>query len=517
MIEKAKKSWANSGPARALRGPHRKKILWGAGIAVVVIVAAFVANNFFGARTAPFQQAGNYQTEPAQIGVLVETISATGNVEAGQLALLEWRTTGIVEEVNVVEGQEVQRGDVLASLQLNSLPETVIQAQADLLEAQQALEDFYASFEGLALAEAQQTVANARDTYEDALYTYNSLITTADDLTIQDAHADILFATEPLKKALERYEDLANKPETNENRARAVQALYAAQSVYDAAVRTYNSLTGTGTETQIAIYQADVDVAEQAYNEAQADYERLLAGPTDAEIAAAESGVAAAEANLKQGLIEAPFDGVVSLSLPQIGDYVVADEEAFELQNPATYFVQVEVNELDINQIAVGQAASVVLDAMQDTTYLAGVVKVGSIGDDSSGVVNFTVVVELVAPDELIKSGMTAVVEIETSTGSEALLIPNQAVRLENGQQVVYVLGANGALFPVEVKIGASSSTHSELVEGDIQPGDAIVLNPPTEVIQAGGGFFFTGGGSGGGPPPGGFPVGGGPPQGGGN
>jgi HlyD family secretion protein len=495
MIEKAKNSWANSRLAQALRGPNRKKILWGVGISAAVLVAALVANNFFGARAARFQQAGNYQTATAEIGVLVETIAATGNVEAGQLALLGWLTTGIVEEVNVIEGQEVQRGDVLASLQLSSLPETIILAQGDLLDAQEALEEFYSSFTGLALAEAQQTVATARDAYEDALYAYNSLITTADDLTIQDAQADILFATEPLKEALEKYEDLAHKPETNENRANAVQALYAAQSVYDAAVRTYNSLTGTGTETQIAIRQADVDVAQEAYNEAQAEYERLVAGPTDAEITAAESAVAAAEANLKQGLIEAPFDGVVSLSLPQIGDYVVANEEDFELQNPSTYFVRVEVNELDINQIAVGQAASVVLDAMQDTTYPARVVKVGSIGDDSSGVVNFTVVVEIVEPDDLIKSGMTAVVAIETGTGVEALLIPNQAVRLENGQQVVYVLGPNGTLVPVEVKIGGSSSTHSEIIEGDIQPGDAIVLNPPTDVVLPGGGLLFGGGG----------------------
>jgi HlyD family secretion protein len=515
MIERAKKFWANSRVAQGLRGPNRKKILWFAGIAAVLLVAAVSANTFFRGPASRFPQAGEYQTETAEIGVLVETIAATGNVEAGQLALLGWRTTGIVEEVNVIEGEEVQRGDVLASLQLNSLPETVIQAQADLLEAQQALEDFYASFEGLALAEAQQTVANARDTYEDALYAYNSLITTANDLTIQDAQADILFATEPLKEALEKYEDLAHKPETNENRAHAVQALYDAQSVYDAAVRTYNSYTGTGTETQIAIAQADVDVAEQAYNDAQTEYERLLAGPTDAEIAAAESAVAGAEANLKQGLIEAPFDGVVSLSLPQVGDYVVAEEEAFELQNPSTYFVQVEVNELDINQIAVGQAASVVLDAMQDTTYAASVVKVGSIGDDSSGVVNFTVVVEITEPDDQIRSGMTAVVEIETSSGAEALLVPNQAVRLEEGQQVVYVLGSGGALIPIPVKIGASSSTHSQLIEGDIQPGDAIVLNPPTEVIQAGGPFFFGGGG----PPQGGgeFQVERAPANGGGN
>jgi multidrug efflux pump subunit AcrA (membrane-fusion protein) len=123
--------------------------------------------------------------------------------------------------------------------------------------------------------------------------------------------------------------------------------------------------------------------------------------------------------------------------------------------------------------------------------------------------VTFSVIVEILEPDDQIKSGMTAVVEIETSTEEEALLIPNQAVRLENGQQVVYVLGQNNSLQPVEVTIGASSSTHSEVLEGDIQGGDLIVLNPPTTVNLPEGGAFFFGGGAG----PGGGGGGGEQPQ----
>jgi HlyD family secretion protein len=108
--------------------------------------------------------------------------------------------------------------------------------------------------------------------------------------------------------------------------------------------------------------------------------------------------------------------------------------------------------------------------------------------------------VQITAPDENIKSGMTSVVEIETSTDKEGLLIPNQAIRLEDGQQIVYVMGTDGSLTSVPVTIGASSNTHSEVVEGNIQPGDLIVLNPPTATITGGNGaFFFGGGGPGGG------------------
>jgi HlyD family secretion protein len=499
-----------NGPiGKVMAWPQRKKIIW--GVAALAAVAALVVGfNTFrrqGQNQLQPGASGSYQTEAAQVGVLVDTVSATGNVEANQLALLNWQTTGIVEDVNVSEGQQVKRGDTLATLQLSSVPEEVISAQADLLTAKQDLQDFYDSFTGVALATAQQTVADAQQTYEDALYTHNSLLSPSKDLTVQDAYAAVVLARAPLDKALKNYEKLANRPQDNANRAHAVQALADAQSVYDAAVRTYNALAGTATDTETAVAAADLAVAQAAFTDAQAEYERLVAGPTAEEIAAAEANVAAAEAVLNQRLIQAPFDGTVTLAKPQVGDYVKQDEAAFELQNPTSYFVEIQVNELDINQIEVGQNASVVLDAMTDVTYPAQVVKVGSIGNESSGVVTFTVIVQITAPDENIKSGMTSVVEVETSTDKEGLLIPNQAIRLENGQQIVYVMGPDGSLNPVPVTIGSSSTTHSEVVEGNIQPGDLIVLNPPTTVIiNNNGGFFFRGGGpaggDGGGQPP---------------
>lgn len=496
MLQKIKTTWQNSRLASALKGPNRKKILLFGGIALAVLLVGLFAYNAVSNRASGFPNAqitGSFQMEPISMGVLADTVSATGTIEAGQLALLNWQTTGIVEDVNVTEGQEVKRGDTLATLQLNSVPEEVISAQAELLRAKQGLEDFYASFEGVALAEAQKAVADAQDAYEDALYTYNSLITPANDLALENAYADIILAELDMREALREYKKFNDKPDYNLNRIHTLQQYYDYKSVYDAAVRTYNSLSGTGTDTQILVAQANVDVAEQAFLAAQAEYERLSAGPTDDEIAAAEAEVAAAEAVLNRRLIEAPFDGIVTLAKPQEGDYVEADEAAFELQNPSTYFVEIEVNELDINQIAVGQTANVVLDAMTDVTYPAEVVKVGSIGDDSSGVVTFSVIVQITEPDAQIKSGMTAVVEIETSTGQESLLIPNQAVRLEDGQQIVYIMGPNDTLLPVEVTIGASSSTYSQVIEGNLQEGDLIVLNPPTETIVPQGQFFARG------------------------
>jgi HlyD family secretion protein len=57
----------------------------------------------------------------------------------------------------------------------------------------------------------------------------------------------------------------------------------------------------------------------------------------------------------------------------------------------------------------------------------------------------------------------------------EALLVPNHAVQSHAG---VYILDHDGNLELVEVALGASSDKYSQVLDGNLNPGDLIVLNP---------------------------------------
>jgi HlyD family secretion protein len=123
------------------------------------------------------------------------------------------------------------------------------------------------------------------------------------------------------------------------------------------------------------------------------------------------------------------------------------------------------------------------------------VTEVASVGQSDQGVVNFIVTVELTDADEQVKPGMTAAATITVSELNDILLIPNRAVRTLDGERVVYVMN-NGAPVPVPVTLGRSSDTQSEVLESDLQEGDLIVLNPPTDFSQFGpGGQGGPGGG----------------------
>jgi multidrug efflux pump subunit AcrA (membrane-fusion protein) len=115
----------------------------------------------------------SFQTSKAEQGTLTATVGATGTVRARQSAILLWQAAGIVDSVNVEVGDPVQKDAVLATLEKTSLPQNVILAEADLVSAQEALEDLLKS--DTARAKAIITLRDARDAYERALEYRDSL------------------------------------------------------------------------------------------------------------------------------------------------------------------------------------------------------------------------------------------------------------------------------------------------------------------------------------------------------
>ncbi len=92
--------------------------------------------------------------------------------------------------------------------------------------------------------------------------------------------------------------------------------------------------------------------------------------------------------------------------------------------------MDVQVSEVDINSVKVGQPVTLSFDAIVGKEYSGEVVEVAQAGASSQGVVSFTVTVELTDADESVKPGMTAAVNIVVQEIKDAILVPNRAVRL---------------------------------------------------------------------------------------
>jgi len=108
---------------------------------------------------------------------------------------------------------------------------------------------------------------------------------------------------------------------------------------------------------------------------------------------------------------------------------------------------------------------------------------VARVGTSSGGMVNFDVTIEILNPDEQVLPGMTAAVNVIVNQLEGVLTVPNRAVRLVDNKQVVYLL-KNNVPTKVEITIGASSDTVSEIVSGNVKGGDLVILNPPSSFLD---------------------------------
>lgn len=466
-----------SGKSKSLIGGMSKKArIW---LIIGVVVLAIVLFVVISGVRARANAASAYQTTTVERGTLTATIGATGNVRASQTAIINWQTSGTVETVNVGVGDRVLAGDVLASLAPTSLAQNVTLAQADLVTAQRNLDSVLQS--STLRAQAQLDVVNAQKSYNSANYTLNSMLAPnhgGTSANILNARAQLTLAQNTYDQTKSMYDSVKDRPDTDVGKAQAYTSFYNAQQALLRAQSNYNFFILVPSGTDIDAARAKLALAQAQLDDAQREWTRLKDGPDPSDVDAAKARVDAAQATINFSRLMAPFAGTVTVTDPMVGDQVSPGTSGFRVDDLSHLLVDVQVSEVDINSVTVGQLAVVTFDAVLGREYHGKVVEVSRVGTSVQSVVNFNVTVELTDPDADVKPGMTASVTITIQSLDNVLLVSNRAVHLVNGQRVVYVL-RNGQLFEIPLTLGASNDTMSEVTSGDLSTSDVLVLNPP--------------------------------------
>jgi len=406
-----------------------------------LLVVILVASAFVFVRRSRADTTSQFQTAKAERGNLTATIGATGTVRAMQSAVLIWQAAGTVDTVNVKVGDNIPSDFVMAYLAKTSLPQSVIMAEADLADAQKSLDEL-----------------------------------TNSDTTRAQAVIDLKNAQEVYDKAANYLHYLQNSKKVPQSETRLFLETKRNSWMYIYKTKTFK---GPAPEDWITDAANDLALKKSQLEDAQQEFDRLNNGNM-ADISAAQARVAAAQSTLNLARVVSPFAGTVTEAYPLPGDQVGAGATAFRLDNLSSLLVDVKVSEVDINNVTMGQPVSLTFDAILGKEYHGQVVEVTQAGTADQGVVNFTATVELTDADSMVKPGMTAAVNIVVEEMQDVLLVQNRAVRLVDGQRVVYVL-ENGQPVKKAISLGSSSDTLSVVASGEIKEGDMIILNPPAE------------------------------------
>jgi HlyD family secretion protein len=458
------------------------KKAWLIGLAVVIVLGIFlVVNN---TRQAQQKLLASMQTVAAKKGDLVAIVGATGTVNANQSASLSWQTNGRVAIINVKLNDLAVKDQVLAELDPTSVSQTINSARADLVGAKRNFEDVLQS--ATAEADAYLTLVKAEDKVKTTKsdrdqWNYKN----TDWIKVYQARSEFLMAANELKKAQYAYDTNITHPSENSNPKIIAEALATAQLANDKALRNLNLIIGRSYDNSVAEDFANYDLAKAKADDARRAWERVANGPNKDDIEAAQARVDAAESSVKMAKIISPFAGTVTQVDAKVGDEVKAGIVSFRVDDLSRLLVKVEIPEVDVNRVKVGQRVELTFDAVLGSKYTGTVTEVDPVGTDNQGVVNFTVSIELKDGDGEVRPGMTAAVNIVVSEIKDVLIVPNRAISKKSGNYVVYVL-KNNQVSGIPVEIGASSDVETEITKGDLKESDMVIVNPPTQLFTPG-------------------------------
>ena len=471
-----------------------KKSPWGTILIVLLILLIIAAlGTFLVVRLNLSQQLTQADTLVKNLSVTTTRVkegvfsltlqNITGTVRSGQTVDLNWQTGGTVSEILVKVGDHVVKDQVLAYLDETTLDQDVLNAQLDIIDAQNDYDALVNNTDKI--ASTLSAMVQAEKTLEDAQTRLDSMdISRVSDVNLLIARDTAAVAQLNYERALDRFDKVRDAPLESEGRKKALGDVGGYRSVRDNALAQYNWYLGEIDQMELQSREAAVGLAKAELEEAEYQYQKALKGPTDAEKMQAQAKIDAYQKKIDSSKIIAPFDGTVTRMDAKAGDVITYDSAssarnifAARIDDISTFYMDFTVSELYINSIKEGMPVKVSFAAIPDRVYNGIVYKVSDVGTQSGWNVSFSATIALTDADENSKAGMTADLTLEVARIDEALYVPQSAVLMEEGKYSVNLKTASGEMEYVPVEIGLISGTNVQIISDRVKGGDEIQLD----------------------------------------
>jgi len=373
---------------------------------------------------------------PLPAAIANTQIVVDGRLVPRETVVLGFNSTGEISEVLVEEGDVVKAGDVLARLgNREGLESNIANAKLELTSAQQELLSAQDARDQLnrdlpeRQTQALQALTDAKDALRKADIKYQNINSPASTADLNEARANYSVTKNRLEKAQEDFDPYEKRSDTNLQRAYYLSRLADAQRKFEAAEKNLNKLLGGTSGFFESQSEAELEIAQDRLEQAQKDYDTLMAGPDPDEVALAENRIKTAEARIKNAQaqltasqaalsdleMKSPFDGTVGRMSIHSGEWVTPGQPILLLADLDHLRVETsDLSERDIPKVKIGQPVTVFIEALnQDVT--GRVSEISPLADILGGDVVYRTTIELDTIPEGLRSGMS--VEVQFSDG----------------------------------------------------------------------------------------------------
>lgn len=413
-------------PASEVKPSFLRAHRWQVLTAAVVLIGA-------GALAVRWWMGPLVSTESVLRRDFVQTVVASGRVEAPHRLDVGVQITGTVLRIPVTEGQAVKAGDLLLELEAAELTATGRQAEVAVMQAQAKLRQ---------LQEVQGPVAAQ---------------------TLRQAQSSLKNA----RAALARSQELFGQG-------------FIAQAALDDARKTAE------------LADAEVRSAQQQLDTtAPSGSDRALAL---ANVAGAQASAQAARARTGYAAIKAPVAGTLIARNVEVGDVVQPGKVLMTLSPQGRTQLVVAIDEKNLGLLALGQQALVSADAYPAQRFEALLAYINPGVNATTGAV--VVKLDAAAPPAVLKQDMTVSVDIAVARRAQALIVPLAAVHdADTTPWVLRLEGRHAVRRPVRLGLrsGGLGEVLGGLAEGDavlvgsaaVQPGARVRATPRAAATAA--------------------------------
>lgn len=174
-----------------------------------------------------------------------------------------------------------------------------------------------------------------------------------------------------------------------------------------------------------------------------------------------------AQDNLQSTILRSLADGQLLYVSHRVGEEISPSVDFALLGLAENPTISAQVSEIDLTKIEKGQKVYIEFEALQDQVFDGKVLSIESLPiKDSAGLVNFNINVSIDNYNEKIKSDMTSTVSFVLKEKLNVLTIPNSAVKRIEGKQAVEMKDSNGETIIRYLKTGLTDGKNVEVIEG---------------------------------------------------
>ncbi len=384
--------------------------------------------------TVPQQQAkSKVQTALVERSNLEIIVSANGTVQPQQSVNVSPKTSGILKQLLVKEGDVVKAGQILAYMDDTNLQGQLLQAQGNLAAAE-------ANLQKVIGGNRQQAVAQANAKLEDSE-----------------------FALRLAENDLQRNQSL--------NREGAIS-----KQAYDTALTTRDRA------------QAQVKQDLEALDLSQAGSQQEDIDQARAQVMSAQGSLQVIQDSVDDMVLRAPFSGTIGRKFADPGAFVTPTTSGSAVTSATSSSILslasaneivAQVAEANISKIILGISATIQVDAYSSQTFTGKVTQIATQSTVVQNVTSFEVKTSVPDPQLLLRSGMNVTVMFKAGELKNVLVVPTGAIVQQNDAQGVFVAKDKGDPVFVPVVVGITVNDKTEVKSGLTGTERVLLSFPP--------------------------------------